>query len=86
MATLLVAIVFLAVGFVFMAWALHFSQYKKKQQSCCSDALEPHEQIPAEKASCFTCPRRQEKDHVCEEDPDTCDHELIASVEPAQKA
>ena len=85
MATVLVAMVLLAVAFVFMAWALHFAQYKKKQQSCCSDALEPHEQISAEQSSCFTCPRRKEKDHVCEEDPKTCDHELITRVDAAQK-
>lgn len=85
MATVLIAMVMLAVAFGFMAWALHFAQYKKKQQSCCSDALEPHEQTSAEQSSCFTCPRRLEKDHVCDEDPEKCDHELITHVASATK-
>lgn len=83
MTTILVAVVFLAVAFVFMAGALHFAQYKKKQQSCCGDALEPHEQAK-DQASCFTCPRRKEKEQ-CEEDPETCVHQ-IEEKEPVGKA
>ena len=84
MATILIAVVFLAVAFAFMAGALHFAQYKKKQQSCCGDALEPHEQAPPDKASCFTCPRRKEKEH-CEDDPETCVHQAEGEREPAGK-
>jgi len=73
MATILTAVVFLIVAFAFMAGALHFAQYKKKQQSCCGDALEPHEQGKVEDNSCFTCPRRKEKEN-CDEDPETCEH------------
>ena len=59
MATILTAAVFLAVAFAFMAGALAFAQYKKKQQSCCGDALEIHERSTDEESSCFTCPRRK---------------------------
>ena len=73
MATVLIAVGFLAVAFAFMAGALHFAEYKKKQQSCCGDALEPHEQSKAEDNACFTCPRRKENED-CDEDPDACEH------------
>ncbi len=59
MATILVAAIFLIVAFAFMAGALAFAQYKKKQQSCCGDALETHERSAVENSSCFTCPRRK---------------------------
>ena len=59
MATILTAAIFLAVAFAFMAGALAFAQYKKKQQSCCGDALEIHERGADEESSCFTCPRRK---------------------------
>ena len=69
MATILTAAIFLAVAFAFMAGALAFAQFKKKQQSCCGDALEIHERAAVEDSSCFTCPRRKkmekgEKDHA----------------------
>ncbi len=82
MATIFTAMAFLVVAFAFMAGALHFAQYKKKQQSCCGDALEPHEQGKVENDSCFTCPRRKEKEN-CDEDPDLCDHvteEVVSNV------
>ena len=82
MATISTAMAFLVVAFAFMAGALHFAQYKKKQQSCCGDALEPHEQGKVENDSCFTCPRRKEKEN-CDEDPDLCDHvteEVVSNV------
>lgn len=63
MATILTAAVFLAVAFAFMAGALAFAQYKKKQQSCCGDALEIHERGADEESSCFTCPRRKKAGH-----------------------
>ena len=44
MATVLTAMIFLVVAFAFMGAALTFAQYRKKQQSCCGDALEIHEQ------------------------------------------
>jgi hypothetical protein len=73
MATVLVAVGFLAVAFAFMAGALHFAQYKKKQQSCCGDALEEHEIGNVEDNSCFTCPRRKENED-CDEDSEACEH------------
>ena len=63
MATILTAAIFLAVAFAFMAGALAFAQYKKKQQSCCGDALEIHERGTDEESSCFTCPRRKKAGH-----------------------
>ena len=63
MATILTAAVFLAVAFAFMAGALAFAQYKKKQRSCCGDALEIHERGADEESSCFTCPRRKKAGH-----------------------
>ncbi|MDP6037050.1 MAG: hypothetical protein QGG64_00710 [Candidatus Latescibacteria bacterium] len=71
MATVLTAMGFLVVAFAFMAAALTFAQYKKKQQGCCGDALEPHEQGSVEASSCFTCPRRKEREN-CEDDSETC--------------
>jgi hypothetical protein len=73
MATVLTAMIFLVVAFAFMGAALTFAQYRKKQQSCCGDALEIHEQGSVEDSSCFTCPRRVEREN-CEEDPETCVH------------
>lgn len=63
MATILTAAIFLAVAFAFMAGALAFAQYKKKQRSCCGDALEIHERGADEESSCFTCPRRKKAGH-----------------------
>jgi len=83
MATVLTAVVFLVVAFAFMAGALTFAQYKKKQQNCCGDALEPHEQSTAED-SCFTCPKRKEKEN-CEEDPETCEHNNQDTVPAGEK-
>ena len=62
METILTATIFLIVAFAFMAGALTFAQYKKKQQSCCGDVLETHEQSSDEDSACFTCPRRKKKD------------------------
>lgn len=78
MATVLTAVVFLIVAFAFMAGALHFAQYKKKQQSCCGDALEPHEQGKTEDNACFTCPRRKENEN-CDEDAENCEHVMPAA-------
>lgn len=80
MATVLTAMIFLIVAFAFMAAALTFAQYKKKQQSCCGDALEMHERGSVEDSSCFTCPRRKEKEN-CEESPETCVHTEVEVVE-----
>jgi len=66
MPTVLVAMGFLAVAFVFMAGALHFAQYKKKQQGCCSDALELNERVSDEDSACVTCPRREEEKADCD--------------------
>ena len=63
MTTILIAAIFLAVAFAFMAGALAFAQYKKKQQGCCGDALEIHERGADEESSCFTCPRRKKAGH-----------------------
>ena len=65
MATVLVAMGFLAVAFVFMAAALHFAQYKKRQQGCCGDALEMNERTSGEDA-CTTCPRREDEKASCD--------------------
>ena len=81
MATVLTATAFLVIAFAFMAGALTFAQYKKKQQSCCGDALEPDEQGSVEDSSCFTCPRRNENED-CDEDPDLCEHKDLV-IEPA---
>ncbi len=59
METILTATIFLIVAFAFMAGALTFAQYKKKQQSCCGDVLETQEQDLDEDSACFTCPRRK---------------------------
>ena len=59
METILTATIFLVVAFAFMAGALTFAQYKKKQQSCCGDVLETPEQSSDEDSACFTCPRRK---------------------------
>jgi hypothetical protein len=72
MATVLTAVAFLVVAFSFMAGALHFAQYKKKMQSCCGDALEPHERGKVEDEACFTCPRRLENEN-CDGDSEACD-------------
>lgn len=80
METILTATVFLVIAFGFMAAALTFAQYKKKQQSCCGDALEPHEQSPAEDSSCFTCPRRKENEN-CDEDFENCEHKDLIATE-----
>ncbi len=66
METILTATIFLALAFAFMAGALTFAQYKKKQQSCCGDVLETSEQGSDEDSACFTCPRRKkaQKDQV----------------------
>ncbi|MDA0710601.1 MAG: hypothetical protein O3B73_10385, partial [bacterium] len=71
MMTILTATGFLIVAFAFMGAALHFAQYKKKQQSCCGDALEDHERSTAEDSACFTCPRRKENE-ACDEDDEAC--------------
>jgi len=73
MATIFIAVAFLIVAFAFMGAALHFAEYKKKQQSCCGDALEPHEQGKVEDNACFTCPRRKENED-CDEDFEACEH------------
>ncbi len=46
---------FFAVGFTFMAFALHFSQYKKRGSSCCGSAFDD----PGLGSGCGTCPRRE---------------------------
>ena len=60
METILTATIFLIVAFAFMAGALTFAQYKKKQQSCCGDVLETPERDLDEDSACFTCPRRKQ--------------------------
>ncbi len=54
----IVAFGFFLVAFVFMAWSLHFSQYKKRNSGCCSDSLEDFEKSTVPSESCDTCPNK----------------------------
>lgn len=60
---------FFIIGFAFMALMLHFSQYRKRKSTCCSDVLEEFEKGE----NCDTCPNKDSDECAIRDMPQTSD-------------
>lgn len=61
----IIIFVFFIAAFLFMALALHFSQFRRRRGTCCTDVLGEIEGEDFE--ACYTCPNRDADGRVVNE-------------------